>query len=72
MTTSEDKETELQKSSKTQELRRSLGTIGVMITVFLVRYRAKKAQVSWKVTLLETVVIIAIATIVSLIIGSGL
>ena len=50
----------------------SLGTIGVMITVFLVRYRAKKAQVSWKVTLLETVVIIAIATIISLIIGNGL
>ena len=50
----------------------SLGTIGVMITVFLVRYRAKKAQVSWKVTLLETVVIITIATIISLIIGSGL
>jgi len=50
----------------------SLGIIGVMTTVFLVRYRAKKAQVSWKVILPETVVIIAIATIISLMIGSGL
>ncbi|MCD6445563.1 hypothetical protein J7L49_02115 [Candidatus Bathyarchaeota archaeon] len=50
----------------------SLGIIGVMTTVFLVRYRAKKAQVSWKVILPETVVIIAVATIISLIIGSGL
>jgi len=43
-----------------------------MTTVFLVRYRAKKAQVSWKVILPETMVIIAIATIISLIIGSSL
>jgi len=50
----------------------SLGIIGVMTTVFLVRYRAKKAQVSWKVILPETVAIIAIATIISLIIGNGL
>jgi hypothetical protein len=50
----------------------SLGLIGVMTTVFLVRYRAKKAQVSWKVILPETIVIIAIATIISSIIGSGL
>jgi len=50
----------------------SLGIIGVMTTVFLVRYRAKKAQVSWKVILPETLVIIAIATIISLVIGSGL
>jgi len=50
----------------------SLGIIGVMTTVFLVRYRAKKAQVSWKVILPETVVIIAIAAIISLMIGSSL
>ncbi len=50
----------------------SLGIIGVMTTVFLVRYRAKKAQVSWKVILPETIVIIVIATVISSIIGSGL
>jgi hypothetical protein len=50
----------------------SLSLIGVMTTVFLVRYRAKKAQVSWKVILPETIVIIAIATIISSIIGRGL
>ena len=57
---------------KTLNIITSLGIIGVMTTVFLVRYRAKKAQVSWKVILPETIVIIAIATIISLIIGSGL
>jgi len=50
----------------------SLSIIGIMTNVVLVHYRAKKAQVSWKVILPETIVIIAIATIISLIIGSYL
>ena len=47
----------------------SLGVVGTVVGVFLVRYRSRRSKVHWKVTLLETVVIIAIAVIVSLIIG---
>ena len=38
--------------------------------VFLVRYRSKKTRVNWKVTLVETLVIVIIATVVSLILGA--
>jgi VIT1/CCC1 family predicted Fe2+/Mn2+ transporter len=49
----------------------SLGVVGIVVGVFLVRYRSRRSKVHWKVTLLETVVIIAIAVIVSLIIGGS-
>jgi hypothetical protein len=34
-----------------------------------VRYRSKKTRVNWKITLLETLVIVAIATLASLLLG---
>ncbi len=39
--------------------------------VFLVRYRSKKTRVNWKVTLAETLAIVVIATIVSLLLGAA-
>ncbi len=48
----------------------SLGEVVVISGVFLARYRSKKTRVNWKVTLAETVVIVIIATIVSLLLGS--
>lgn len=47
----------------------SLAMVGTIVGVFLVRYRAKRSKVHWKITLLETTAIIIVATIVSLIIG---
>ncbi len=47
----------------------SLGIVGVVVGVFLVRYRSKRSKVHWKITLLETVVIVIIAVVASLIIG---
>lgn len=47
----------------------SLAIIFVMLGLFLVQYRAWRGRVHWKVTLLETIVIIGIAVIVSLLIG---
>ncbi len=47
----------------------ALGIVGTIVGVFLVRYRSKKARVNWKIILLETLVIFAIATIASLILG---
>ena len=47
----------------------SLAIVATVAGVFLVRYRSKKTKVHWKITLLETVVIITIAVLVSLIIG---
>jgi hypothetical protein len=47
----------------------SLALVATTVGVFLVRYRSRRSKVHWKITLLETVVIIAIAVIVSLIIG---
>lgn len=55
---------------KPLDLIASLAVVGVIAGFFLVRYRSRRSRVHWKVTLLETVVIIAIAVIVSLIIGS--
>lgn len=49
----------------------SLALVGTVVGIFLVRYRSKRSKVHWKVTLLETVVIVAIAVIVSLIIGGS-
>ena len=47
----------------------SLAIVAVVVGIFLVRYRSKKTRVNWKVTLFETIVIITIATVVSLILG---
>lgn len=48
----------------------SLGMVGAVIGVFLVRYRSRKTKVPWKVTLFETIAIVFIAVIASLLIGS--
>lgn len=47
----------------------SLAIVGAVVCFFLVRYRARRSKVHWKITLLETGVIVAIAVIVSLLIG---
>lgn len=47
----------------------SSGIICFTVGVFLVRYRSERAKVHWKITLAETVGIITIAVIASLIIG---
>ena len=47
----------------------SLGIVVVVVGIFLVRYRSRKTRVSWKITLIETLTIIVIATIASLILG---
>jgi hypothetical protein len=47
----------------------SLGVVAVIIGIFLVRYRSKKTRVHWKITLYETMAIVAIATVVSLLLG---
>jgi uncharacterized membrane protein (UPF0136 family) len=47
----------------------SLVMVSLIAGVFLVRYRSKRSKVHWKITLLETFVIIVIATIASLVIG---
>jgi hypothetical protein len=49
----------------------SLAIVGAVVGVFLVRYRSQRSKVHWKVTLLETAVIVAIAVIASLLIGSS-
>ncbi len=48
----------------------SLAIVCTTVGVFLVRYRSKQSKVHWKITLIETVVIVAIGVIASLIIGS--
>jgi len=47
----------------------ALAIVGTVVGVFLVRYRSKKTRVNWKITLTETVVIVVIATIASLLLG---
>ena len=47
----------------------SLTVVAIIAGIFLVRYRSKKTRVHWKVTLTETIVIVVIATVVSLILG---
>ncbi len=49
----------------------SLVMVATVVGVFLVRYRSERSQVHWKTTLLETIVIVAIAVIVSLLIGGN-
>lgn len=47
----------------------SLTVVAVISGIFLVRYRSRKTRVHWKVTLLETLAIVAIATLASLVLG---
>jgi VIT1/CCC1 family predicted Fe2+/Mn2+ transporter len=47
----------------------SLSIVGTIVGVFLVRYRSQRSEVHWKITLVETIAIIVIAVIASLIIG---
>ncbi len=47
----------------------SLAMVAAIAGIFLVRYRSKKTRVHWKVTLLETLAIVALATVASLILG---
>ncbi len=49
----------------------SLTIVGAIVGFFLVRYRSKRSRIHWKITLLETVVIVAIAVIASLLIGGS-
>jgi VIT1/CCC1 family predicted Fe2+/Mn2+ transporter len=47
----------------------SLSVVAVIIGIFLVRYRSRKTRVPWKITFYETIAIVAIATVVSLLLG---
>lgn len=47
----------------------SLTIVGVVVGIFLVRYRSKKTRVNWKISLMETIAIVVIATIASLVLG---
>jgi len=47
----------------------SLSIVGAVVGLFLVRYRSKKTRVNWKITFFETIVIVIIATIASLLLG---
>ncbi len=47
----------------------SLGIVGTFLGLFLVRYRSKRTKVHWKVTLLETLAIVTVAVIASLLLG---
>ncbi|MCX8149993.1 MAG: hypothetical protein N3D85_00575 [Candidatus Bathyarchaeota archaeon] len=47
----------------------SLSIVASIAGIFLVSYRSKKTRVHWKVTLAETLAIVAIATVASLLLG---
>lgn len=47
----------------------SLAIVAAVAGLFLVRYRSRRSKVHWKITLLETAVIVTIAVIASLLIG---
>jgi VIT1/CCC1 family predicted Fe2+/Mn2+ transporter len=49
----------------------SLILVSLIVGIFLVRYRSKKTRVNWKITLAETLVIVIIATIASLVLGAA-
>jgi VIT1/CCC1 family predicted Fe2+/Mn2+ transporter len=49
----------------------SLSIVAAVVGVFLVRYRSRRTRVHWKITFFETVAIVVIATIASLIIGQA-
>jgi hypothetical protein len=43
--------------------------VAFIVGIFLVRYRSKKTRVHWKITFYETIVIVVIATVASLLLG---
>ena len=47
----------------------ALSVVAIIVGLFLVRYRSRKTRVNWKMTFIETLAIISIATIASLILG---
>ena len=47
----------------------SLAVVAAVVGIFLVRYRSRKTRVSWKITLIETMTIIIVATVASVILG---
>lgn len=47
----------------------ALSMVGAVVGIFLVRYRSKKMRVNWKITLMETVTIVTIAALASLLLG---
>ena len=47
----------------------SLSFVAIIVGVFLVRYRSRKTRVPWKITLVETIVILVIAVVASLVLG---
>lgn len=49
----------------------SLGLVSAIVGIFLVRYRSKKTRVNWKITLAETLAIVIIATVASLLLGAA-
>jgi hypothetical protein len=48
----------------------SLLEVGIISGVFLARYRSRKTRVNWKITLAETIAIVMIAPVVSLLLGA--
>jgi VIT1/CCC1 family predicted Fe2+/Mn2+ transporter len=49
----------------------SLGIVRAVVGVFLVRYRSRRSKVHWRITLLETIVIVIIAVVASLLVGGS-
>ena len=49
----------------------SLSIFTLVVGVFLVRYRSGRSKVHWKISLLETTVIVVIAVVVSLLLGGS-
>jgi len=47
----------------------SLGIVATIAGIFLVRYRSQRTRIHWGITLIETIVIIAVAVVASLLIG---
>jgi VIT1/CCC1 family predicted Fe2+/Mn2+ transporter len=47
----------------------SLAFVGIVVGVFLARYRSKKMKVRWRVTLIETVALVIISVVISLLVG---
>jgi VIT1/CCC1 family predicted Fe2+/Mn2+ transporter len=47
----------------------SLFIVAVVVGVFLVQYRSKKTKIHWKIILFETIAIVVIAVVASLLIG---
>ncbi|MEM3673321.1 MAG: hypothetical protein QW468_03745 [Candidatus Bathyarchaeia archaeon] len=50
----------------------SLSIVGAVVGIFLVRYRSKRTRVHWKITLFETLAIVIIAVLASLILGGSI